>query len=94
MSPTSSQRRVVHYCGMVQGVGFRYTTQRIAGRFRVTGYVQNLPDGRVLVAVEGEPDELDRFLAAIAEHLGHYVDQVTTRVEPAENAYRGFEIRF
>jgi acylphosphatase len=94
MSPTSPQRRVVHYRGMVQGVGFRYTTQRIAGRFRVTGYVQNLSDGRVLVAVEGEPDELDRFLAAIAEHLGHYVDQVTARVEPPENAYRGFDIRF
>jgi acylphosphatase len=94
MSPTSRQRRVVHYRGMVQGVGFRYTTRRIAGRFRVTGYVQNLADGRVLVVVEGEPGELDRFLAAIAEQLGHYVDQVTTGVEPAENTYRGFDIRF
>jgi len=79
---------------MVQGVGFRYTTRRIAARFAVTGYVQNLPDGRVRVVAEGAPEELDRFVAAIAERLGHYVDEVKTAVEPAENAYRGFDIRF
>jgi acylphosphatase len=79
---------------MVQGVGFRYTTRRIAQGFAVAGYVQNLADGRVRVVVEGEPEELDRFLAAIAKHLGHYVDHVATAVEPAGNAFRGFDIRF
>ncbi len=94
MPPSIRQRRVVHYRGMVQGVGFRYSTRRIAQAFAVTGYVQNLPDGRVRVVVEGEPEELDRFLAAIAERLGHYVDHVATMVEPGGNTYRGFDIRF
>jgi acylphosphatase len=33
--------------GTVQGVGFRFFTQRSAARHQVTGYVRNLPDGRV-----------------------------------------------
>jgi acylphosphatase len=94
MPQSADQRREVHYRGMVQGVGFRYTTRRIAAGFRVSGFVQNLADGRVRVVVEGASDELDRFLAAVAERLGHYVDEVTTSVEAAQNAFRGFDIRF
>ena len=33
--------------GRVQGVGFRYFTQRVAARYQVLGYVRNLEDGRV-----------------------------------------------
>ncbi len=35
--------------GLVQGVGFRFFTQRSAARHQVLGYVQNLPDGKVEV---------------------------------------------
>lgn len=84
----------MYYRGTVQGVGFRYTTQRIASHFSITGYVQNLPDGKVLVVAEGRPEELNRFLAAIMDYLGHYVADAQTRVDPAENRFRGFDIRF
>ena len=56
-------RRRVHFSGRVQGVGFRYTCQSIARGFDVGGYVRNLPDGRVEPLAEGEPGELDNFLA-------------------------------
>lgn len=88
------ERRVVHYRGRVQGVGFRYTTQSVAADFAVTGYVQNLPDGRVLVVAEGRRAELDRFLAAVMAHLGHYVLNVQSSVQPAEGGFRDFGIRF
>lgn len=88
------QRRSVHYRGNVQRVGFRYTTQRVAAGFRVDGYVKNLPDGRVEVVVEGEADEVDRFLTAVLARLGHFVDDSTVETLPAENRFRGFEIRF
>ncbi len=90
----ADEHRTVHYRGTVQGVGFRYTARRLASRFAVAGYVRNLPDGRVLVVAEGQPAELDRFLAAIMEHLGHYVDDVQVARGSAENHFRGFEIRF
>jgi len=39
--------------GRVQGVAFRWETQRAAQERSVTGWVRNLPDGRVEAVVEG-----------------------------------------
>ena len=63
---TAERRRVV-YTGRVHGVGFRFTARRIAGKVPVTGYVRNLPDGRVELLAEGEPKTIlsDPALAAI-----------------------------
>jgi acylphosphatase len=47
------ERRTVFYSGLVQGVGFRYTTQRIAQQHAFAGFVRNLPDGRVQLVAEG-----------------------------------------
>ena len=58
----------VLYSGRVQGVGFRYSTKRIASGFDVTGWVKNLPDGRVeLLAQALEADELEAFLEDIQQ---------------------------
>ena len=58
-------QRIVCFSGYVQGVGFRYTTCRIAGAFDVTGTVRNMPDGSVECVVEGETAEIDAFLDAV-----------------------------
>jgi acylphosphatase len=89
----ASQRREVSYCGMVQGVGFRYTARWIASQFSVTGYVENLPDGRVLLVAEGAAGELDRFLAVISRELGRYIDAAQQTVAPATGQFQRFEIR-
>ncbi len=64
-SAATNERRTVYYQGHVQGVGFRYTAKRIAVGFAVTGYVQNLPDGRVRLVAEGPVRELDNFIETI-----------------------------
>ncbi len=46
--------------GRVQGVGFRYHTQKIARFLNINGFVQNEPDGSVLIHAEGE--RLDDFI--------------------------------
>ncbi len=92
-SASQPQRREVLYAGRVQGVGFRYTTRSIASRFKVKGYVHNLPNGQVRVLAEGEGAELDRFLATIEVHLGHYIDRTDQTVLPAGGELSGFEIR-
>ena len=70
-------RYTVHFSGRVQGVGFRYTSCNIADRFQVAGTVQNLPDGRVRLVVEGSKDELDSLVESIAKRLGNYIRDVT-----------------
>ena len=89
---TSSQRRVVYFRGRVQGVGFRYTTQRVAAGYAVTGFVQNLPDGRVLVVCEGTAAELDAFLGELRSTMEHYIGGEQTSVEPAQGEFEEFFI--
>ncbi len=88
------QRREVYYSGTVQGVGFRYTARRIASHYQVSGYVKNLPDGRVLIVVEGQPDEVAGFLAAVAETMGSLIRNTDERILPATGEFKRFEIRF
>lgn len=45
--------------GLVQGVGFRWTAQRVARSLGITGSVRNRPDGRVEIKAHGAPDALD-----------------------------------
>lgn len=53
--------------GSVQGVGFRYFTQRAAQKLKLGGYVRNLSDGRVEVFVIGT----DQQFAALRTSLEH-----------------------
>jgi acylphosphatase len=47
--------------GEVQGVGYRFFAQRAAARHQVTGYVRNLPDGRVEALAEGTLASVEAF---------------------------------
>jgi acylphosphatase len=47
--------------GLVQGVGFRFFTQRAAARHQVLGYVRNLPNGRVEAFAEGNENAVEAF---------------------------------
>lgn len=86
------QQRQVRYRGNVQGVGFRYTTYRIAGGHNVTGTVQNLPDGSVKLVAEGEPSELDAFLEEIRQRMDGYIREENVQEAPASDNYTAFRI--
>ena len=51
--------------GRVQGVFFRVYTQRYVRNNlkNVTGYVKNLPDGRVEIVAEGMKDSLEKLVS-------------------------------
>ena len=82
----------VHYAGRVQGVGFRFNAQWIARGFIVTGFVRNLPDGRVELVAEGEEAEVDRFLAKIADSMAGNISHVDMLRAAATGEFAGFEI--
>ena len=90
---TTRQRRHVYYSGHVQGVGFRVTARQIAQVHAITGFVRNLPDGRVELVAEGDPVELNRFLTALADRMADQIRHTTIDAGPSSNEFAGFEIR-
>ena len=84
----------VYYSGRVQGVGFRYTTRQIASGFEVTGWVKNLPDGRVeMQAMASDPEELNAFLAALLDRdRGSLIKEHEVAAIPPLTGMRGFSI--
>lgn len=48
--------------GMVQGVGFRYSCQKIAKSLGVKGFVKNMYNGDVYIEVEGDEAQLNKMV--------------------------------
>ena len=87
------QRRTFHFTGHVQGVGFRYTARHVAEGHRVTGYVRNLPDGRVELVMEGPDAEMDAVIEGITSELGRHIRQTTCDVGAATGEFVDFVVR-
>jgi acylphosphatase len=84
---------VVH--GRVQGVSFRYYTQRRAVSLELTGYVRNLWDGTVEVVAEGSRGALEELLAFLrVGPRAAFVTQVDTEWPRPTGAYSHFEVRY
>jgi acylphosphatase len=86
-------RRVIHFDGRVQGVGFRYTTQNIAMRYNVFGYVRNLDDGRVELLLEGDDREMDGVIQSLRQKMNGYIRHVDSETYPATGEFESFGIR-
>lgn len=68
----SDHRRVrVLAAGRVQGVFFRDSTRREAQRLALTGWVRNLPDGRVEAVFQGPGEAVDQAVAFCRRGPGH-----------------------
>ena len=81
--------------GLVQGVGFRYSTQGIARRFGVKGYVRNMSDGCVEVYAEGDSKSIDDLLGWLKKGPpGAYVQQVDYHPVSYRGLYNNFTIEF
>jgi acylphosphatase len=80
--------------GMVQGVFFRAFTQKIAQKLGLTGFVRNMPDGRVEAIVEGEEETLKAMLIVLKKGSPNsHVDKIDVEWEAATNEFERFEIR-
>jgi acylphosphatase len=80
--------------GRVQGVGFRYFAQNAAVREGVTGWVKNLPDGRLEAFLEGDDEAVTRVERAIRlGPPGARVEHVGVTDEEAAGTMHGFSIR-
>ncbi len=85
--------RKFYISGLVQGVGFRFFTQRAAARHQVTGYVKNLEDGRVEAYAEGGEKAVSEFQKDLTTGPMHAkVDEIEEIVVEPEGLYSSFRI--
>jgi len=88
-------RAHVYVSGRVQGVFFRTETQDEAIRRGVTGWVRNLPDGRVEAVFEGEKDTVDRLVEFCKRGPpGARITDIEVAMENYTGEFRGFRIRY
>lgn len=84
----------IFYAGHVQGVGFRYSVKQIAAGFDLSGWVRNLPDGRVELALQGEAKEVEALIEDIERsHLNGFIKESQTEELGVDTGLRGFSIR-
>jgi acylphosphatase len=84
----------VVFFGRVQGVGFRYTTRRIAERHNLTGWVKNLPDGTVEALLQGSESDIQGCLDDLNEDFSGYLRNTRITPVPFNPRYTGFQITF
>lgn len=76
-TPTDRQRAIhAQVSGIVQGVGFRYSTQRTARGLGLAGWVRNRPDGSVELWAQGRSADVERLVTYVRR--GPRGAQVTT----------------
>ncbi len=88
-----AERRRILYSGAVQGVGFRWATAAALKDAAVTGYVRNLPDGRVELVLEGTPLDIDEALRRVRAALARHIAAETDERTPATGEFPNFRIR-
>jgi acylphosphatase len=81
--------------GSVQGVAFRHETQKTAFSLNLTGWVRNLPDGRVEAVFAGADDSVAAMLhwCKKGPRLARVRD-VQAREEAGAESFDAFEIRY
>ena len=85
----------LYISGLVQGVFYRANTRDEARRLGLTGWVRNLPDGRVEAIVEGEEGRIKELIDWCHQGPpGAQVRDVEVRWEDYKGEFADFEIRY
>lgn len=58
---------LINVRGRVQGVGFRYYTEKKANELNIKGFVENKGDGSVYIEAEGDVAELEHFVTWVRQ---------------------------
>ncbi|HEX8986143.1 MAG TPA: acylphosphatase [Bryobacteraceae bacterium] len=91
-APVGARRYYVQ--GRVQGVGFRYFVERVAGELGVNGYTRNMDDGRVEVYAIGSEAQLSELSGHLRQGPRMADVRGVEEMEAAVLEYRGFHIEY
>ncbi len=91
----AKKRLHVYWSGRVQGVGFRYTAESVALELKLTGWVRNIPDGRVEAVCEGPAKALQAFLDQVSKGpMRPYIQETQADWPEATGEFEDFRVRF
>ncbi|MDG2128819.1 MAG: acylphosphatase [Fuerstiella sp.] len=93
IEPTQQVTKRILVTGNVQGVGFRWTTNRIAAGHPVTGFVRNLSDGRVELVVSGNEEAAADLILDVCEHFQDMIVSITEESIQLPKTIHDFTIR-
>ena len=80
--------------GQVQGIGFRFTAESLAGQLGISGWVKNLNSGDVEIVAEAGEKSLKEFLSRINDRFSGTISDTSVSWLPATDEFRAFEIRY
>ncbi len=84
---------IIKVIGRVQGVGFRYYTNKKALELDISGFVRNMPDGSVYIEAEGEEKQIHNFVCWVKEGPNwSRVEDVKVQDQPLQE-YKSFAVR-
>ena len=82
------------FVGQVQGVGFRFTALSAANRYRLTGFVRNLPDGSVEILIQGDSADADDCIRDIQDSFAGYIRETKIEDVPFSPRLKNFKITY
>lgn len=82
----------IFYSGTVQGVGFRYAVERFASGLKLTGWVKNLPDGRVEILCEGLPEDIEKLVGQVDSRFDGYIKEKKVSFSAVEGTFKDFQV--
>jgi len=88
------KRLHIYYDGRVQGVGFRFSAEYIAQELNLTGWVKNLPGGRVELVAEGEEKPLKELIDRIEDRMSSYISNQLVDWEEFKDEFKHFSVIF
>ena len=89
-----SAYRYIIVKGRVQGVGFRYHTQKQATKLSMQGYVRNLANGDVEILASGDEDAVQQFINWCRQGpRWANVAEIIVTEQNTDEVFDGFQIR-
>jgi acylphosphatase len=89
--PEAAAHLLIH--GRVQGVGYRFYAQELAGNLDLAGWVRNLPEGDVEVHAEGSRQNIETFISQLKKGpTMALVESVNVDWRPPQGSFTEFSI--
>lgn len=88
------QQAHIFILGYVQGVGFRRFVRQRARKRGLTGWVRNLPDGRVEAVIQGEQEQIEKLIEEVRKGpMLAKVEKIESQWEVITEAYSEFSLQ-